>query len=386
MVSDEDTSFDSLATGSHAAQPQPQPQQRIHPTPTHTRSPTRAQDIKLTVTDPYEHTTRYSPYRTPQRLVPSPISKASASDRHDRDRFDSQPVLRRSAPIDIYRHQNHPHPLAGPMETDQESLYYPSPGMSSSRLVPRVDCLDCPPQEEPRLTAVTGREYQRLSVPAPSPMSDAYSNSSSSEDEDQDEGEIEGEDEVEDDDIRETSAPLPRTPLHLPSSLPSPRVIHASSTSPYRYASRASTSPYRGPIVLPTESGGTHTFEPLPAILGPQPNRDSSWRWNYYDKVSSLRKTLENTLYHNDSNSNRNRNTNPNSNGNGDRDEDESDASPGPSPRGLGVDLDENSPRMRNTKMEEPGVLDRFDRLGLFPRARKQFFVTPTAYDPTKMV
>jgi hypothetical protein len=228
-------------------------------------------------------------------------------------------------------------------------------------------------------------------------MSDGYSNSSStSEDEDQDQDEDgdndgegedgeDGEEYEEEDDTRETSAPLPRTPSHLPSSLPSPRVFHASSSSPSR-----------GPINLTfsTESNGTHKFEPLPSlpsILGPQlANPDSSWRWNYYDKVSSLRKTLENTLYHNDKGSN----------ANGDE-EDESDASPGPSPRGFGVvDLDESSPRMRNTKMET-GVLDRFDRLGLFPRVgsgvagagagagvggRKQFFVTPTAYDPTKMV
>jgi hypothetical protein len=112
----------------------------------------------------------------------------------------------------------------------------------------------------------------------------------------------------------------PTTPALVPSTIPSPRVIHPSTSpfalppistlgpsSPSNFVSSPLTkpapSPYNRPITLPTQSGGTYTFKPLPVIVGPLPRRDSTWRFNYYDKVSNVRQTLANKLYHHDSSS-----------------------------------------------------------------------------------
>jgi len=81
---------------------------------------------------------------------------------------------------------------------------------------------------------------------------------------------------------------------------PSSPSNYISSASPLLQASK---SPYNQPITIPTQSGGTYTFKPLPVIVGPLPRRDSTWRFNYYDKVSNVRQTLGNKLYHHDGSS-----------------------------------------------------------------------------------
>jgi hypothetical protein len=114
-------------------------------------------------------------------------------------------------------------------------------------------------------------------------------------------------------------------------------------------------------------------------ILGPQPNRDSSWRWSYYDKVSSIRHTLSDKLYHKDpakptvSTTSTSRNF--------DRADDESDEedgplsdAPSPSP----------SPDVKSTRLDGT-VLDSLTGLWV-GSGKKQFFATPTTYSDSSKI
>lgn len=331
---------------------------------------------------------RYAPYPVPNT---PPIQRPNPAQRH----FDTQ--SRPSAPIEINRLHQHHHRSNLSMETDNESLYMHSPGTSS----PFSTSPQLPPvhaQAAPNLTrSGTLAGYPFLSVPAPSVGSSDTS-----------------EDELEDDDDESepyghTHLEIPfngprdyslRTPVHQPSSLPSPRVMHAPSSSiPTGGLPPISTigvgigpngmfspptkstpcvSPGRNPITLPTTTGGTYTFEPLPVILGPQPNRDSSWRWSYYDKVSSIRHTLSDKLYHKDPAKPTASTTSPSRNF--DRADDESDEedgplsdAPSPSP----------SPDMKSARLEG-GVLNSLTDLWV-GSGKKQFFATPTTYSDSKV-
>jgi hypothetical protein len=320
---------------------------------------------------------RYAPYPVPNT---PPIQRPRLVQRHS----DARP----SPPIEIHRSHQHQHRFNLSMETDSESYYLHSPGtlspFSASPHLPPAHA-----QAAPKLTRfgnLTG--YPSLSVPAPSVDS---SDTSEEELEDNYDGsEVYGHGQLEIPFNGPRDYPL-RTPVHLPSSLPSPRVMHAPSSSiptgglppistigvgigpngsfspPTKYIPYA--SPARNPITLPTSTGGSYTFKALPEILGTQPNRDSSWRWNYHGKVSSIRHTLSDKLHHHDptKNSATSRNF--------DRADDESDEedgvlsdAPSPSP----------SPDVKSTRLEG-GVLDRLT--GLWAGGgKKQFFVTPTTY------
>ncbi|KAG8773392.1 hypothetical protein FRC15_002038 [Serendipita sp. 397] len=113
----------------------------------------------------------------------------------------------------------------------------------------------------------------------------------------------------------------PRTPSQMPHSLPSPRVMHAPSSSvpsagglppisslgvglggagsfspKPKPLPPLSLSPLRNSITLPHESSaGSYMLDPISLT----PARDSLWRWNYHDRVSSIRHTLSDKLYHN---------------------------------------------------------------------------------------
>lgn len=338
-------------------------------------SPGLGSDIKsMTATN-----TRYAPYPVPKTPPYSAQRQSLTLQRH----FD--PLSRPSAPIDIHR----PHRSTLSMETDTESLYFHSPG---TFFLSRHFLASTPasyPTHQRRLNTdslLTG--YPSLSVPAPSV------DSSDTSDDELEENDFDGYGHTLDVPFNAGGGPPRdyslRTPVHLPSSLPSPRVMHAPSSSiPTGGLPPISTigvgigpngsfspptkaipyaSPARNPITLPTTTGGTYTFEPLPVILGPQPNRDSSWRWNYYDKVSSMRHTLSDKLYHKEP-------TKPTMtlNRNFDDESEEEDGvlsdAPSASP----------SPNVKPARLEEGGVLDRLG--GLFVGGgKKQFFATPTTY------
>ncbi|KAG8813059.1 hypothetical protein FRC17_001692 [Serendipita sp. 399] len=118
----------------------------------------------------------------------------------------------------------------------------------------------------------------------------------------------------------------PRTPSQMPHSLPSPRVMHAPSSSVPTSAGGLglppistlavgggafspkgkplSLSPLRNSMVLPLPeppiSLPAVALPPLSSTTLSPPTRDSLWRWNYHDRVSSIRHTLSDKLYHND--------------------------------------------------------------------------------------
>lgn len=324
-------------------------------------------DVK-SITATKSPSTRYAPYPVPK----TPPQRHGLTQRH----FDLRPSG--SAPIDIHRPHQHQHHRSNlSVETDTESLLlHSSPG-----------------------------HYPSLSVPAPSVDGDS---SDSSEDELEEDNEF--------DEYGSNTLEVPfshqhgphrdyslRTPVHLPSSLPSPRVMHApsssiptgglppistigvgigpngsfspptkahSSVSPY-----LSSSPARHPITLPTTTGGTYTFEPLPVLLGPQPNRDSSWRWNYYDKVSSMRHTLSDKLYHKEPTKSSAAVHVSSNRRSYDRADDESDEEDGVLSDALSASP---SPTVQPVRLDG-GVLDRLG--GLFVGGgKKQFFATPATY------
>lgn len=310
---------------------------------------------------------RFSPYPlSPARPGGAAATMAAASSsmrpapqrQHQQHALDT--LVRPSMPIDIHRPAHHRNQLS-----DSESTYG-SPG------------------------------FPRQSVPAPSVASS----------EDTSEDELDDEDEARSDllgyrmmhDVRDYS---PRTPSHMPSSLPSPRVMHAPSTSiPSGGLPPISTlglgvhgssfsplphtktlpqlSPFRTPITLPTDSGKTFTIEPLPIITGPQPARDSSWRWNYYDKVSSMRQTLSGKLYAHDPVKSSSTVPSHMRRADDSDEEDELLSEEGPSPI--------SSPLFRHTRLDSSSSTggSMFDRLGgLFTGSggtgKKQLFASSTA-------
>ncbi|PVF98378.1 hypothetical protein CPB86DRAFT_359024 [Serendipita vermifera] len=417
---------------------------------------------------------RYSPYP----LSTSPDSRTTTTTTSTLVGRQYDPMLRASAPIDIHRshqyrnqpsqyqyghHQpmiahhrpiapQHRHHLS--TETDADSIGYLSPGMSSSATLSHLSNstnsatiltasrLPHPPLHVPNsnhLTMLTDLRHSPLllslgyphrSVPAPSVSS---SSETSDEDELEEDELIEQDQEDEPEGIRfnQVGSYSPRTPAYLTSSLPSPRVMHAPSSSipksstatgltlppisslgvgfggspllpppkksnnhhHHHHHTSMSLSPFRNPITLPTETGGTYTVEPLPVIVGPQPNRDSTWRWKYYDKVSSMRHTLSDRLFHSDpakvssSSSSITRTaphpSQPANNMNiassvrkEESDDEELPFSDGPSPI--------PSPRVRNNaalqESSSRGVLERIGLLGGASGGKKQFFATPAKY------
>lgn len=276
-----------------------------HSSPTHGQAITLAQPLA-------SPRTRYAPYPVSHSVdstAPN-VAKKLPSQRH----FD--PLIRASVPIDFHHQPDHEHqdPLA--MDTDQEDSYgYPSP---NGTLYAYASRQPRPPHHQ-RLTT-TRIVAPRTAYPRQS-LAPSMSSSSSSETSEDDEDELEEEEDDIDADVllrpREFS---PRTPALIPSNIPSPRVFQPSTSpnslppistlgpsSPSNYVSsplpKPAPSPYNLPITIPTQSGGTYTFKPLPVIVGPLPRRDSTWRFNYYDKVSNVRQTLGNKLHHDGSSS-----------------------------------------------------------------------------------
>ena len=369
MIAFDQQTLDRHQLQSPSSSAQPRHLMRASPVHSHFKS--------LTVTK--SPVTLYAPYPVPNT---PPIQRPSPAQRH----FD--PTGRASAPIEIHRPNQLHHRSHLSTETDTESLYVHSPGT----FLPFSASPQLHAPTAPKLTrsgTLTG--YPSLSVPAPS------DGSSDTSEEELEENDYDGSEDGHHLDIpfngpRDYSL---RTPVHLPSSLPSPRVMHAPSSSiPTGGLPPISTigvgigpngsfspptkpmpypSPVRNPITLPTTTGGTYTFGPLPVILEPIPSRDSSWRWSHHNRVSSIRHTLSDKLYHKDPIRPTATPTSPTRSF--DRADDESDEEDGVLSDALSTSP---SPKVTSSRLGG-GVLDTLNVLWT-GGGKKQFFATPATY------